>query len=49
MEEEFFRWWAENDHFLCAGVAGDLADLRSRLNAAWAKALSSLGDKPAHF
>ena len=34
MRDEFYDWWAENDHLLSAGFAGDLLDLRSRLNAA---------------
>jgi hypothetical protein len=39
LETAFFEWRAENDHFLVAGVAGDLLDLRSRLNTAVANAL----------
>ena len=39
LEVAFFEWRAENDHFLAAGVAGDLLDLRSRLNTAVENAL----------
>jgi hypothetical protein len=39
LEMAFFEWRAENDHFLAAGVAGDLLDLRLRLNTAVANAL----------
>lgn len=40
MTEAFFDWLAENHRFLDVGLPGDLLDLRSRLNAAFAKASS---------
>ena len=41
VEEEFYDWWAENDHSISLGSSGDVLSLRLRLNAAWANACTS--------
>jgi len=41
LERVYYDWWAENDHALSLGAPGDVADLRFRLNAAFAKSCKS--------
>lgn len=41
LEQAFFDWWGDNYHTLVLGGSGDLLNLRSALNAAYAKIRSS--------
>ncbi len=41
LEAAFYNWWAENHEALSLGAAGDVLDLRLRLNAASANSLHS--------
>ena len=44
LEEVFYNWWADNDHFLSSGSCGDVVALWEALgSAALAKASTSLG------
>ena len=38
INEEFYEWWADNDHAMQTGYCGDVLGLLLRLNAAFQKA-----------
>ena len=43
LEQAFYDWWADNHHALSLGAAGDVLDLRFRLNDAFANSSSFSG------
>jgi hypothetical protein len=47
LETVFYDWWADNHEALSLGASGDVADLRLRLNAAFANSLHSRSVKPS--
>lgn len=51
LEDAFYEWWSENNHALSLGHPGDVAGLRERLNAAFAKSSTSfcLGRNKQHM